>query len=82
LRWITKDYALFIATMLTHPLEKIAFPIFSKTLAVSSGTGKSEHYKSLATIIVLWTVIQVIFTSIGLLDSVMVPKFLDFRGLD
>lgn len=73
-------YAVFIATMLTHPLEKIVFPhIFSKTLAaVSSGTGKSEHYKSLATIIALWAVIQVIFTSIGLLDSVMVPKFLDF----
>jgi ABC-type multidrug transport system fused ATPase/permease subunit len=73
-------YAVFIATMLTHPLEKIVFPhVFSKTLAaVSSGTGKSTHYKSIATIIGLWTVIQVVFTSTGLLDSVMVPKFLDF----
>jgi hypothetical protein len=61
-------YALFIATMLTHPLERLRFPIYLvKLWRPSSGTGKSEHYKSLATI-VLWTVIQVIFTSIGLLD--------------
>jgi hypothetical protein len=34
-------YALFIATMLTHPLEKIAFPhIFSKTLAAIFGYRK------------------------------------------
>lgn len=73
-------YAVFLTSILTHPLEKVVFPhVFSKTLAaVSSGSAKSSHYKSIAKIIALWSVIQIVFTSINMLDSVMVPKFLDF----
>jgi ABC-type multidrug transport system fused ATPase/permease subunit len=73
-------YAVFLTTILTHPLEKIVFPhVFSKTLAAVSSGGKARtHMKSMATIIGLWAVIQVIFTGINLLDSVMVPRFLDF----
>jgi hypothetical protein len=50
---VLKDFALdnkglyvFIATMLTHPLEDCVSHIGKTLAAVSSGTGKSEHYKS------------------------------------
>jgi hypothetical protein len=67
--------------MLTHPLEKIVFPhVFSKTLAaVSSGTGKSAHYKKYRDYYRSMDGDSGGLTSTGLLDSVMVPKFLDFE---
>jgi hypothetical protein len=64
--------------MLTHPLEKSSPHVFGKTLAANF-FGKICALQSIATIIGLWTVIQVVFTSTQLLDSVMVPKFLDFE---
>jgi ABC-type multidrug transport system fused ATPase/permease subunit len=72
-------YAMFLLTVLTHPLEKIVFPhIFSTTIAAITAGGKQIPRRRVLTLIGVWIAIQVIYTGMNLLDTRMVPRFLDF----
>jgi ABC-type bacteriocin/lantibiotic exporter with double-glycine peptidase domain len=72
-------YSLFLLTILTHPLEKIVFPhVFSTTLAAITNGGKQTPHKRILILVSMWVVIQVVYTLMSLLDTRMIPKFLDF----
>lgn len=72
-------YAMFLLTILTHPLEKIVFPhIFSTTLAAITAGGKKTPHKRILVLVGLWITIQVVYTGMNILDTTMIPRFLDF----
>jgi ABC-type multidrug transport system fused ATPase/permease subunit len=71
-------YALFVVTVMTHPVEKIVFPhVLSKTMSAITAGGKLPQ-RLIMTLVVLWVSIQVAYTGMNLLDTYMIPKFLDF----
>lgn len=72
-------YAMFLATLLTHPLEKVAFThMFTTTVAEVATAGSAVPRRKIVMLLTLFAAIKLIHTGIGALDARLIPRFLDF----